>query len=131
MKLFDLLSNLSRFSFVELEYIHLLVEQMTVKSDVDRSLDFISCQHPEFHAGITYRAYGLAHLILQLIFYCCASDQTEVALHFLGDLVHSLLSVRQTTLSLHELSIPVFILDWVNFFLREKKRTKAFICILV
>lgn len=74
------------------EDLHLVIEDGTAESDIDSSLDLITCEYPEFDASLSYVTDDTSDVVLELVLDSCTADQFQILLDLVSNLVDVSLS---------------------------------------
>ncbi|KAH6605615.1 hypothetical protein Trco_004768 [Trichoderma cornu-damae] len=80
---------------LDMDQLHIVVEQVAGEANVDGGLDFVAGQHPELDSGLAQELDGIGHAVLETVFDGSAAEQHEVLFNELGNGLKLLLAVLE------------------------------------
>ena len=100
-------------NFVNIMLLHLWIEKSSWVTDVNGSLNFVTCQHPNSNSSIFHKSNCVSNFILELILDSCGTNQFKALLNFFINFSNLVLSVNLSQFGYVLLFLPdLVLLHW-------------------
>ena len=96
MRLSELNPHFLRVKLCQKEHVHFLMQQLTGVADIDRSLNFVTCQDPYLNSSALEIKDSLSNLFLQLVFNGSRTYQIKVNFKLLRNSIDGGLFVERS-----------------------------------